>query len=239
MSESHTVIVTRSEPGASRTADALREDGFTPILSPLFRLEPADPFPTLDLGNITDLVFTSATGVRVFADHCTERDLHVWAVGGTTANTAREAGFTSVTAGASDAAGLLELIASDAEPESKLLHLANALAGPGFSNELTRRGVECRYVPIYRPHDADALSEGAESALASAEPCTVLFHSSHAAEVFQGLAEGVSLAPHSAIAISQAVADSLCGLDFGRVVIAAQPSERGLFVALTTLTAPE
>ena len=56
------VIVTRAEPGASETAARLKAGGYKPLLSPALVLEPLNT--DLDLSGVTDLVFTSANGVR-------------------------------------------------------------------------------------------------------------------------------------------------------------------------------
>ena len=54
------VLVTRSEPGASETAERLAALGYTPIIEPVFAIEPiAAAIPDFDV-----LAFTSANGAR-------------------------------------------------------------------------------------------------------------------------------------------------------------------------------
>jgi uroporphyrinogen-III synthase len=57
------VLVTRSEPGASETAERLSAAGYLPIVEPVFTIEalPAE-IPEFDA-----LAFTSANGARQFA----------------------------------------------------------------------------------------------------------------------------------------------------------------------------
>src|SRR4051794_31723211 len=89
------VWITRAEPGASATAERIREMGFEPLVAPLLHLRPI-PDVAIELGGVSALVFTSANGVRAFAERCSERGLKVFAVGDATARTAREWRFKTV-----------------------------------------------------------------------------------------------------------------------------------------------
>src|SRR5262245_13671221 len=92
------VLVTRPEPGASRTARRLAEQGFEPVVLPLTEIRPlpADHFP--DSANIDAVAATSANAIR----HAPRRLIStltgkpVFAVGGGTARATRNAGFATV-----------------------------------------------------------------------------------------------------------------------------------------------
>ena len=105
------VLVTRSEPGASETAQRLAGLGFEPIVEPVFEIEPIEgvTLPAFDA-----LAFTSANGVRVFAHLNPRRDAPVFCVGARTADEARAAGFANVTSADGDVSALGLLTCSSA-----------------------------------------------------------------------------------------------------------------------------
>src|SRR5690349_4237099 len=101
------VLVTRSEPGASETAERLAAMGYLPVVEPLFEVE---PIPGVIVPAFDALAFTSANGVRVFAKLSPRRDGPVFCVGARTAETARELGFADVTSADGDVGALEQLI---------------------------------------------------------------------------------------------------------------------------------
>src|SRR5438552_7633969 len=89
------IWITRAQPGADSTAERVRGMGHDALVAPLLtvrRLEDVE----IDLSDVGALAFTSANGVRAFAELSGDRKLRVYAVGGATAQAARAAGFSSV-----------------------------------------------------------------------------------------------------------------------------------------------
>lgn len=229
------VMVTRSEPGASETAGRLAAMGYLPIVEPLFAVE---PMPNVALPAFGALAFTSANGVRVFAQLSSRRDVPVFCVGARTAEAAREIGFADVTSADGDVGALERLILGShlgALPAGRfLLHSGNEESRGDLVDRLVSRGISAGFVATFRAAPAEEpgpMLAAHLSGRASFE--AVLIHSSRAAKILAGL-----LTPDSAelnvAAISAAAAEPLRGAA-RRCEIAARPSEPALLKALGVL----
>src|SRR3954465_6435869 len=121
------LLVTRPEPDNQRTAAALRAMGHDVMLAPMLRIEAV---PGADLGAPpwAAILLTSANGARAVADHPRRSELialPVLAVGRSSADAARAAGFADVASadgGADDLARLAARCFSGAR--QPLLYLA-------------------------------------------------------------------------------------------------------------------
>jgi uroporphyrinogen-III synthase len=140
------VWVTRTLPGALKTAARLRALGHDPVVEPLFeiRLLAAG----IDLGGVAALAFTSRHGVDAFAARTRERALPVFAVGDATADAARSREFVDVRSAAGDVARLAELIVA-ARPNGVVLHAAALERAGDLEGALRSAGIETRTVAVY------------------------------------------------------------------------------------------
>ncbi|MDO1559410.1 uroporphyrinogen-III synthase [Brevundimonas sp. 2R-24] len=202
------VWVTRTEPGAARTAARLEAAGLHPLVDPLLAVEPL--IPQADLSGVSALALTSGHAVSFAAALPGARDLPVYCVGDSTSQAARIAGLANVHSANGDVHALAALIADRHRPVSgKVLHLgAETLAGDLVAL-LAARGVPARYAAVYRtvdrpgPAGLAALSEGRLSA--------VLIHSARAAEALLGQADHRALERAHLLGISEAAAHPLAG----------------------------
>src|SRR4029450_1634901 len=85
------IWITRAQPGADATAERVRALGHEAVVAPLLAVRGL-PDVTIDLAGVAALAFTSANGVRAFADASGERGLKVFAVRAGPAQGARRAG---------------------------------------------------------------------------------------------------------------------------------------------------
>lgn len=227
------VIITRAEPGTSETAARIEALGAEPILASVLSLQPDPDAPLADLKSVTGLVFTSANGVRVYAEREGDRTLTAWCVGPATATAAREAGFSDVRESAGNAIDLAEFIAANAKPSSHpLLHVANAAAKGDLKAELERLGFAVQFTPLYRMQPAAALPDAAIQALTQEAPAIVLIHSAKGAERFAALCENLSRDQLTAVAISDPASAPLAPLKLAGLHIADAPNEDSLLSAL-------
>ena len=211
------VWITRTQPGAARTARAVVDLGHEPVIAPLLQRRdlPADlpPHPAI--------AFTSPNAVAAFARLSADRAARVFAVGDATARAARDAGFSDVTSAAGDGRALAALIAAD-PPASLLWPRA---AAPAFDlGEALSGAVPVRAVAVYETVPADVAPPPTADA--------VLIHSPRAARV---VAE--RLAPETAsklrlLAISPAAAAPLGALPWREIHVAAHPDEAHLLAPL-------
>ncbi|MGZ3346045.1 MAG: uroporphyrinogen-III synthase [Caulobacteraceae bacterium] len=219
------IWITRAEPGASRTADKLRALGHQPVVAPLLEVH-ALPGP-VDLDGVGALAFTSANGVRAFAERAPDpgfgRALPVFTVGDATAAAARAAGFADVASASGDLDALADLIAAHAR------RFRGTVLAPGprepagdLCRALAARGVTARAQALYETLPVFPRGLGQVDA--------VLVHSPKAGERL-ALVLGGQPGP-AAFCISAAAAAPLAGHPFARVEWAARPDEDSLLALL-------
>jgi len=143
------IWITRAQPGADATAERVRALGHDPLVAPLLTVRPIEGVQ-IDLAGVAALAFTSANGVRAFADASGERGLRVFAVGAATAAAARAAGFRSVLSADGDVEALAEGIAARrGELPGVVLHPGAAEPAGDLTGVLERHGLEARRLALY------------------------------------------------------------------------------------------
>lgn len=226
------VIVTRAPPGAGETAARLAAAGYDPIVSPMLEIVPVS-MQAIDLGDTTDIVFTSANGVRAFAGlGLSPATRTAWCVGPSTAEAARKARFASVIEGAGNAEDLAALILDRRQHlRGPLVHIANTAAAGELVARLVAGGLDARFAAPYETRPVETLSPDAIAALESDAPVCVMVHSAKAAEALRHTSTE-RLAHAAIVAISAAAAAPLRDALLGRVTLAASPNEDAMFAAL-------
>jgi uroporphyrinogen-III synthase len=219
------VWITRAEPGASATAARVAALGFTPVVSPLLRLQPVAA--EIDLTDVAALAFTSANGVRAFAAAHEARDLPSYAVGEATAEAARAAGFAKVISADGDVAALARRIAAD-PPGGVVLHPAAAEPAGDLAADLAKAGIPVRSVTVYRSEEVEpTLALSCWESLSA-----VLLHSPRAARALETLIAARAAPQLRVLAISPAAAAPMAHLDLAGVAVAPLPNEHDLLSLL-------
>ncbi|MBL8555044.1 MAG: uroporphyrinogen-III synthase [Phenylobacterium sp.] len=200
------IWITRAQPGAEVTAERVRALGHDPLVAPLLAVKVL-PDVAVDLRGVAALAFTSANGVRAFADASGERALKVFAVGAATAQAARSAGFRSVLSADGDVEALAEGIAvRRGELRGAVLHPGAAEPAGDLAGALEKHGVEARRLILYETAAVDLDAVDVE-ALAKSD--AVLLHSPRAAQVLAKVLKAHP-APHlRALGLSKAVVKPL------------------------------
>jgi len=208
------VLVTRPEPDASEFAALCRENGLDPVLCPLMEVVFHDE--KVDLAGIGALAFTSANGVRAFAQNSSERKLPVFAVGEATAEIAKENGFGEVYVAGGDVEALAALIADHhAGVSGEVLHVAGAARAGDLVAALKAQDISARRIVLYEAREAarsPQMSEGRTQA------DWVALFSPRTATLFAKLVkvEGIEnqISEMRAVCLSEAVADAAKTLDW-------------------------
>lgn len=212
--------MTRTEPGASRTAARLAARGFEPLIAPVLAIRPIlQPAP--DLTGITALAFTSPNGVAVFADLSADRSLPVFAVGDATAERARQAGFATVASASGALSDLAWLISGEAT--GRIL-VPGARQPAGDLDALLNGAVETVILPIYEATETKATPP--------ADFDAVLVHSPRAAQAVAGSLGRTGGAGRLAVAISAAAAAPLAAAGFAEIRTAGEPTDAAVLLAL-------
>lgn len=200
------IWITRAQPGADVTAERVRSLGHDAMIAPLLTVRPM-PDVTIDLHGVAALAFTSANGVRAFADSCGERGLKVFAVGAATAQAARAAGFKSVLSADGDVEALAEGIAARrGELRGAVLHPGAAEPAGDLSGSLQRHGVEARHLVLY---ETAPVEPGTLDLDVMDRADVVLLHSPRASQVLAKLLKAHPAPQLRALGLSKAVVKPL------------------------------
>ncbi len=219
------VWITRAEPGARATADRVAALGHAPVVAPLLRIEPVAG-AEIDLRGVAALAFTSANGVRAFADREAARDLRVFAVGAGTAAAAKAAGFRQVLSADGDVKALADRIAARGrEIQGVVLHPGAAEPAGDLVGALTGAGVEARGVALY---DSVAVTPDPAFLAVLPEIDIALVHSPKAARALAGALRGREAGHLRVLCLSPAVARPLARAKVREVVRAPFPIEAAL-----------
>jgi len=220
MSAAQRIWVTRTEPQAQVTAARLRNLGLKPVVAPVLEARTmADA--VIDLTGVDAIAFTSGHGVQAFASLCAERNLPAFAVGDTTAELARKAGFTEVTISNGGAQGLARAVGAAQPKPGLVLNPAAMEPSADMQALLAAQGVAARIVAVYRTAPA-----GPEQVPPDVDG--VLIHSAKAARLVARMISPAQAPAMSVFAISEAAAAPLRGLPFASIAAAPFPDEASL-----------
>lgn len=230
------VLVTRPEPGASATARTLRSAGFDPVILPLTAIRPL-LVPEDDLPAVDAVALTSANAIRHAPDSLLAaiRAVPLHAVGATSAQAARDAGFADVVTGPGDAAGLTAAMIDALTPGSAVLYICGKVRKPDFELGLGSRGI--RVIPI-ETYDTvpTGIADGEVEQLEAQRLFAVLVHSAEAAKALAALAVRPAIARlfdgARLVAISRRAAAPAEAVFAGRIAVAREPTEAAMLEAL-------
>lgn len=196
------IWITRAQPGADVTAKRVRALGHDPIVAPLLQISTLTP-DAFDLDDVGALAFTSANGVRTFANLTSRRDFRVFAVGAATAKTAKEVGFRQVLSADGDVVALAAGIAArKSDLNGVVLHPGAADPAGDLSAALGARGITCRRLDLYDTVPSPLCPELERRAL---KADLVLLHSPKAAAVLATILRRCPTPALKVLALSKAV----------------------------------
>jgi uroporphyrinogen-III synthase len=226
------VLVTRPEPGASRTAGRLAALGFEPVLLPLTKIVPLPVETWSGAENIAALAITSANAVRHTPPPLL-RDLAglpAFAVGERTAQVAAEAGVSVKDAGAGDADRLAERIVASVQPGSKILLLCGRIRRGTLESRLAAAGLPVRAIETYDTVPVSLSGDELSTEIGDRSIDAVLVYSAVAATILSPFVSSFLTAAF--IAISDRVAQNLPAGLGNRIHIAREPTEDAMLSLL-------
>jgi uroporphyrinogen-III synthase len=222
------ILLTRPAAQAQPLAQALRAEGWAPIIWPLLRIEAvaqADP------AGAQAVVLTSANA----AAQTRAAAIPALCVGPATARAARAAGFADVRSADGDAAALAALAAATLRPQDGPLAFPRGAEVAGdLAGALRAAGFAVVETVVYRAVPADAAPAEVDAALRGGRVAAAGFWSPRSAAAFAALAQPWRDGLHeaTAAAISDAAAAPLAGIGFGRLLIAPSPDGDGMRAAI-------
>jgi uroporphyrinogen-III synthase len=238
-------LVTRPREDSDALGAALRARGIEPVIEPMLsiRFAPdAAPVLTGAFDGAQAVLFTSANGVRAFAQATARRDRPAFAVGDATARAARAAGFADVASAGGDAADLARLVTARLKPkDGALVHAAASAVAGDLGRALDEAGFALRRALLYDAVPADRLSVTTASLIAGGAIGLALFFSPRTAATFVRLARQAGLEDRcrsmTVVALSPGIAES-CARIWKSFHVAAVPTMSALLDALDDALAP-
>lgn len=232
------ILVTRPVPDNERTAAALRARGYDALLSPMLRFEEI-PFHDEDDAVYDAVIVTSANALRAILDHPSRKHLFglpAFAVGGHTADAAREAGFRDVASAQGNAQSLVDLVIKTLKPGATLCYLAGADLAHDLAADLGGRGFTVVTHTTYRMIPVTGFAANVGDAFRAGGIDAVLHYSRRSARAYldAARADGVEI---SALALPQCcISETVAGLlrEAGamQVAVARTPDENAIFDVL-------
>jgi uroporphyrinogen-III synthase len=230
------LLVTRPEPDASRTAEALRARGHTVLVAPLLAtLSIAAEFA----GPYDAVLITSANAARALSAHPRAREvrrLPCFAVGDRTAEAARMAGLVDTVSADGALPDLVDLVAGKFDRSARLLYLAGEDRAGDLAADLARRGMTVDTAVVYQAVAAEKLPGHVVEALKQSGLDGVLHYSRRSAATLLRVAEATgalkALLDLAQYCLAEEVAAPLRKAGAARVSVAARPDEAALFGVL-------
>ena len=230
------LLITRPEPDATRSAQALRARGHEALVAPLLAMQTIE---TDIAGSYNAVLMTSANAARALSAHPRAgkfTQLPAFTVGARSAGAARAAGFSEVVSANGALADLVTLVAARfAGSSARLLYLAGEERAGDLGGELAVYGIAVETVAIYRTVAAGRLSAELVQALSNGRLDGALHYSRRSVTTLLRLAEPNVLNALLNLAhycLSREVAAPLRAAGAVRISVASRPDEAALIERL-------
>ena len=233
-------LITRPQEDSRDVAIALTRRGVTPMLAPMMRIDYLPKEIDAGVAAAQAVLFTSRNGVRAFCRATGLRNLPVYAVGDSTADLARENGFSEVHSASGDSADLARLVQGCLTAgDGPLFHAAGVTITAGLAETLTAAGYAVDRRNLYDAKPVSDLSDETADVIRDGETDYVLLFSPRTARIFLNLAHKADLIGAcknlSAICLSDGVAAELNGLDWKEIAVASEPTTVSLIAVIERL----
>lgn len=226
------VLITRPEPGASETAARVAAMGLRPILAPALAIRSLPSrLPAPDAVQAVLVSSGNALGALSAEWH----DHPLLAVGNTTADRARSAGFSRVESADGDADALVALAQRLLSPRGKPLLLPTARRqGMALAAALRAAGFAVARRAVYEQAPAASLPDAAVQALRAGGVRAALFFSAETARSFVRLVRRAGVADKivavEAVSIGQPASMALSPLSWRRMQVAERPNQEQMLL---------
>lgn len=227
-------LITRPVEDVDKTSAALIEMGFDVLSEPLLEIIPTIGSKPLIVSALSQspqaVIITSANGIRIFSEYTANRDIKIIAVGDSSAEVAKQKGFTDVHSASGDVEDLGKYIVNNLKPEDGLLvHIAGNVIAGDLQGFLSSEGFEVERICAYEAKAAEDLSSNLKMALANCEVDFVVFYSARTARIFEDLLKKNRLDYLAANMIVFSISKSISQeLSWRNIFISEQSNEKSL-----------
>jgi len=231
-----TVLVTRPQPGATRTSERLLCAGYLPLVLPLTRIVALEASrPKVKYAAVA---ITSASALREASDALLQPLLKVpcFVVGEATAAAARARGFETVTTGGGDGASLAQTVIEELPPKGCILYLTGKVRAPDFEQTLRKSQVHFRCILTYDTISVSYTTDFLLDFFAQKRIDSCLLYSKWGAEEFLRLAGRPEIAHHfentTLFCLSKRIAEVIPEGRYAAIHVAARPDEDALVLLM-------
>ncbi len=226
------ILLTRPEADAADTALVLRDMGHEVLVDPVLDIRFRDDVE-LDTTGVQAWLATSRNGVRALAHAGADRGLPLLAVGGSTAELARQGGFRDVRDADGDVTDLVRLATETLDPDAgSLFHAAGSDVAGDLAGQLRESGHAVIRKALYDAVASRQLRPATRQALHRREIDVVLFYSPRSAACFADLVAASGTLDEcrtiAACCISERAAAALKDVPFRLVLPARRPRQSAL-----------
>lgn len=210
------VLITRSEPEASKLARELESCGFETLIDPMLTVTLCPEKVPVCLDQFQAILTTSASAIKALAmQHC-HPDLPLWCVGDASVETARGLGFyNSVTVSPDmpqNALSLAQYAQKSINPNNgPVLYLCGNVIQTDISEILRTHGFEVQKSVVYRSEIATELKSETCEALNQEELLAAIFYSRRTIDTFMNLCNCSNISEKCqsviALCLSQSIAE--------------------------------
>ena len=230
------VLVTRPGADGQALVKILNDIGIEAILEPLLTIRHLK-IDALNMDGVQGYLATSANGVKALVDTQPNLSIPLFAVGDTTALTARQGGFKTVHSASGDVSALARLVTDILEPAGgSLIHATTTSQAGDLKGQLENHGFECRTEIIYETEPSKILSSNTVAVIKSGGIDAVLLYSPRSAEIFVKLLRKSRLVRASknlvVVCMSQAVAAKAELIQCEEILVATSPTQDALLNTL-------
>lgn len=235
------ILLTRPEAAALSLQEKLTAVGHEVALAPVLTIEPIEfSFDAEGLGGILLTSASAAPALTKMASGGLPRDTAIYAIGGTSAEAARRAGFENINSADGDRGEFTALIAARHNPTSgHLLHLSGRHRAGDIVAELQALGLGAERLRVYEAVAATDLPAHIFDTIKAGKIDVALFFSPRSAEIFVSLAEdgglGDALSGMTALCLSDAVMEAAHPGGWKNMAVAGALNEAAMIEALAAI----
>lgn len=201
---------------------------FKPILSPLLEIRPEPG--SVDTSGAQAILFSSRNAVREFARRSNERSIPALCVGNATAQEAKEAGFSAMSANG-DVSALAALAVQSYLPDfGHMVHFRGAESTGDLIGSLMAEGVPAEEHIIYDQFPL-YLTDEAKTRLNGQKAVAVVF-SPRSANLLRDEITGLDTQKLTIVAISKNAAEPFAGVTLEKIYVAAVPNTQAILQIL-------
>ena len=229
------LLVTRPLPEAERTASGLHARGHDAVFAPMLDIQNIRDV-SFAAGPVAAILMTSGNAARALSDHPqreTLTKLRCFAVGGQTADAARQAGFSDVVSADGDGGDLAKLVSQQiADRALPLLYVAGSDRARDMAAELSPGGLRVETAVVYQANAAKEFAPDIAAALAQGDIDGALHFSKRSTMIFVDCARAGGLLGAAArlkhFCLSARAAEPLLDTGAEQVFTAATPDESAM-----------